>query len=54
MDEDVWRDKLEYAASQYAFCEGRVILEDRETSISSELLELIRDKLPKECRNASP
>ena len=54
MDENVWRDKLEYAATQYAFCEGRVILEDRETSISSELLELIREKLPKECRYGLP
>ena len=54
MDEGVWRDKLEYAASQYAFCEGRVILEDRETTISSELLELIREKLPKECRYGLP
>ena len=49
MDESVWRDKLDYAAAQFASCEGRVILEDRETSISSELLELIREKLPKEC-----
>jgi len=49
MDENVWRDKLDYAAAQFASCEGRVILEDRETSISSELLELIREKLPKEC-----
>ena len=54
MDEGVWRDKLEYAAAQYAFCEGRVILEDRETSISSELLELIREELPKECRYGLP
>jgi hypothetical protein len=54
MDEDVWIDKLEYAASQFALCEGRAILTDREKSISSELLELIREKLPKECRYGLP
>ena len=54
MDEGVWRDKLEYAALQYATCIGRIILEDRATSISSELLELIREKLPKECRYILP
>ena len=54
MDEGVWRDKLEYAALQYATCIGRIILEDRATSISSELLELIREKLPKECRYGLP
>lgn len=54
MDEGVWRDKLEYAASQYATCIGRIILEDRATSISSELLELIEEKLPEECRSLLP
>ena len=54
MDDGIWRDKLEYAASQYATCVGRIILEDRATSISSELLELIEEKLPEECRSSLP
>ena len=54
MDDGIWRDKLVYAASQYATCIGRIILEDRATSISSELLELIEEKLPEECRALLP